>query len=214
MCRDDLCDFWCEYGGILKSAGRVAVYSAAVVAVLLQDLRWSSVDSSALAGFLVFSTVFELLYQLRGNLYRRAAYVVCVVALGIAGLFLAREATRVEAVAKARSAQNAAVRHLVGQMPEAVFALDADEVIRACNGPTRELTGYDPDELVGRPIDALYGPRGGRLACSLRPGESATFRLRRKDGNWVDVRASCLSLPDDPEAHPEDIRVLSLARTG
>ncbi|GIW12107.1 MAG: hypothetical protein KatS3mg061_3164 [Dehalococcoidia bacterium] len=71
--------------------------------------------------------------------------------------------------------------------------------ILSCNPATSAITGYAPQELVGRPLSILQGPGTDRAAIramlkAVRSGETwrATLRHYRKDGSpfWDDLTIS------------------------
>jgi hypothetical protein len=84
--------------GYARAGSRAAVYTSAVGVILFQDWHFGLNDGYSLAFFLLFSLIFELMFLVTGDVPRRFFYVVCLLGLGISGLFLIREAAHVQAV--------------------------------------------------------------------------------------------------------------------
>ena len=49
----------------------------------------------------------------------------------------------------------AELRLLLDDLPEAVFSIDDDRVVRGANTKAAELTGLDHDDIAGRPLREL-----------------------------------------------------------
>jgi signal transduction histidine kinase len=54
----------------------------------------------------------------------------------------------------------------------------------------------EPDELLGKPIDALWRDAGGGLPGPAGP-QPTEVELRRSDGEWARARVRCLAVPED-----------------
>lgn len=97
--------------------------------------------------------------------------------------------------------QTSRLDELFEQAPEAVAVLSTDERIVRVNKEFTRMFGYEPDEVLQRPIDDLIVPeaqKGGSLAYTrlLKQGgrvEVETVR-RRKDGTEMDVSLLAISV--------------------
>ncbi|MDR7867634.1 MAG: HD domain-containing phosphohydrolase [Sporomusaceae bacterium] len=76
---------------------------------------------------------------------------------------------REDAVARARES-DAALKHILEQLPCSVVALDPAFTIKRMNKQVEELTGFTADEVMGRKCYTLFGP--GRV-CDGCPVERA-----------------------------------------
>lgn len=87
---------------------------------------------------------------------------------------------------------------------EAIVVLDLRGRVLDANRACERMTGYGHAELIGLPVRALGGPpqagtwplRVGVLARG--PGQRGLFRLRRRDGEVLDVEATASRLPGHP----------------
>lgn len=86
------------------------------------------------------------------------------------------------------------------------LVVDREWVIRRCEGPVFELTGYRPDEVVGteilRHLDTTWNPLALATVVSAMEGRGLRrpmlFRLRRKDGTYFIAEATANAQMDDP----------------
>jgi PAS domain S-box-containing protein len=108
------------------------------------------------------------------------------------------------------SAETQRLAALFDEGPDAILVVDADGRIRRANDRVRDLFGYDPEELVGSPVDVLVPDavdNHAELVASYfedpeqRPmGAELELRGRRKDGSTfpVDVGLSPIEDEGDP----------------
>ena len=95
--------------------------------------------------------------------------------------------------------------------PDAVVVVDDDGIVVAANDTVLDVLGYQPDEVVGRPIEMLlpdryaatHVPQRDRFRSHRRRrlmGVGVELRARRKDGTEVsvDVSLSPIDTPDGP----------------
>lgn len=104
---------------------------------------------------------------------------------------------------------------------EAVVVVDARErTILACNPAVTEITGYDPDELLGRSTEVLhvdgegyreFGDRSER-ALERKGVFRGEFRLRRKDGCVIPTEHLVSYLEDPDGGNVEPTAVVSVIR--
>lgn len=89
-------------------------------------------------------------------------------------------------------------RRLIEDASDPISIFEKDGAIRYTSPATFELSGYQPEELVGRNFLEFVHPldlekAGGQVAASLGNPQAAirgTSRLRRKDGVWVTIEAT------------------------
>jgi PAS domain S-box-containing protein len=105
--------------------------------------------------------------------------------------------------------QGQLLQQFVEDLPDcAVFILDAEGTVLTWNEGARSILGYAADEIVGRPLAALYAA----TATSSAPAEAmddALARgrheeaalLRHKDGRPLKVRSVLIPLYDARERH-------------
>jgi diguanylate cyclase (GGDEF)-like protein/PAS domain S-box-containing protein len=102
-------------------------------------------------------------------------------------------------------ASEARFRSLVQQSSDLIFVLDTRGVIQFASSSAGRVLGYDPDALVGVALSAVSDPEhAAHVAAFVEmtarlPGVSplAEWRLRRPDGQSVDVEAIASNLIDD-----------------
>ncbi len=111
---------------------------------------------------------------------------------------LAEEVASHRRDAEALLASEARFRHLVEVMGEGMWVLDAEGNTTFVNRRMREILGYSPEEMAGRPLtDFMFAEDFGtaeRNMAQRRAGVGAQhdFRFRRKDGSevWTIVTAN------------------------
>ena len=93
-------------------------------------------------------------------------------------------------------------RSMAQTINRGVWLLDRDGITQFANAYLGDLLGFEPDELIGRPLIDFCFPEDGeaaraRIAGNLR-GESHEFdfRLRRRDGSAVAVLAGTTPVRD------------------
>jgi len=101
------------------------------------------------------------------------------------------------------------LQRFVEDLPDcAVFILDSEGTVLSWNAGARSILGYAADEIVGRPLSALYA--GGATSATpveamgdalARGRHEETIRLRRKDGRPLKVRSVLIPLYDARERH-------------
>jgi len=103
----------------------------------------------------------------------------------------------------AASLENQLVRLTLGDPAPALF-VDPDLLVASCNSATAQLLGYDPAELTGRRIGAIFSAPDEVMDIlshqTLDPQKAYSERatvVRRRDGSLVPVRVEALLLADD-----------------
>lgn len=101
------------------------------------------------------------------------------------------------------------LQRFVEDLPDcAVFILDSEGTVLSWNAGARSILGYAADEIVGRPLSALYA--GGATSATpveamgdalARGRHEETIRLRRKDGRPLKVRSVLIPLYDARDRH-------------
>ncbi|HOX05465.1 MAG TPA: sigma 54-interacting transcriptional regulator [Planctomycetota bacterium] len=108
-------------------------------------------------------------------------------------------------------------RAVIASMVDALLVVSGNDVIRICNQRALELLGCRDEELVGRPLGAIFadgadGPdrEPARLRRALGRGEIHDYDaiLKRCDGGTVPVSLSCALLPPVGAAVPEMVLVV------
>lgn len=97
-------------------------------------------------------------------------------------------------------------RKLVENAHDLILVLNRDGSMRYLSPSARRLTGYEPQELLGRnPFEFVHPEDVGdlmeRFANGLvEPGkvERVTYRSRRRDGSWFVAEAVATNLLEDP----------------
>ena len=105
------------------------------------------------------------------------------------------EAERERAV-QGRRAAEARSHELAETSPDIVTRHDRDGTITAISPACRDVLGYEPEELIGRPCDELVLVEDLPVLLAMRnrarevDDVSATFRLVRRDGSpvWVEAK--------------------------
>ena len=124
--------------------------------------------------------------------------------LGARQLLAMRQQAEIVAEATLRASE-ARFRSLVQQSSDLIFVLDTHGVIQFASSSAGRVLGYDPDALVGVALSAVSDPEHAahvdafvEMTARL-PGVSplAEWRLRRPDGQSVDVEAIASNLLDD-----------------
>jgi PAS domain S-box-containing protein len=114
-------------------------------------------------------------------------------------LVLANAARALEARTRAQSHLAA----IVSSSPSAIVSLSPDGIIRSWNAAAKELFGYAPEEVIGRPVQVLSPPDSVRLFDDLyaqvRAGETvhADVLRRHKDGRLIDVSINVAPMYDE-----------------
>jgi PAS domain S-box-containing protein len=92
---------------------------------------------------------------------------------------------------------------ILESIPEAALAIDGEGVILTANRAVEQLYGYEPDELVGRPIDILVpddAPAGQREVLDQIMGGDVVEDLETqrvaKDGTLIDVAVTLAPMRD------------------
>ena len=97
-------------------------------------------------------------------------------------------------------------RSLVHNSSDVITVVDADSTVRYHTPSSREVLGYDTDELLGARLLDLIHPSDVPLAVALFDEAAdgigpVALRARRADGSTVDVEAISDNLLDDPNVH-------------
>jgi len=101
------------------------------------------------------------------------------------------------------------LQRFVEDLPDcAVFILDPEGTVLSWNAGARSILGYAADEIVGRPLSALYAggatdatPADAMGDALARGRHEETTQLRRKDGRPLKVRSVLIPLYDARERH-------------
>ncbi|TCL64767.1 PAS domain S-box-containing protein [Hydrogenispora ethanolica] len=86
--------------------------------------------------------------------------------------------------------------------PSAVFSVDSEGMITSFNDVAAELTGFSPQEVIGKPCRMFAPTPCVKGACGLycpdvpKPVMSIECRMRKKNGQWMTVLKSADLLRD------------------
>jgi diguanylate cyclase (GGDEF)-like protein/PAS domain S-box-containing protein len=94
-------------------------------------------------------------------------------------------------------------RSLVEATTNVISMVDLAGRIVFVNRACREVLGYEPEEMVGRPVEDFVAPSDRSVAAALfdatkggRPQFQQGIRARRKDGSEIDLRVNAAPLWD------------------
>src|SRR6185312_1592373 len=101
------------------------------------------------------------------------------------------------------------LQRFVEDLPDcAVFILDPEGTVLSWNAGARSILGYAADEILGRPLSALYAGSASNTTPADAMGDALargrheeTTQLRRKDGRPLKVRSVLIPLYDARERH-------------
>lgn len=107
---------------------------------------------------------------------------------------------------EALARSEARFRSIVQHAEDAIVILDEALVIRFVSPSSERMTGYRPEELVGRAAIDLVHPEDAQQAmeavarASLEPSTAVTtiIRVRHRDGNWTTTEVVGSNLLSDP----------------
>ncbi len=129
------------------------------------------------------------------------SWAILPLGLGLTGAVVLAQ-RRAWALARAFEESAARTRRVLDTMPDALVVVDVDGRVVHANARVRGLLGYEPDELLGRPVEQLVpveqrsGHAALRAARAVDPAEALTRRgpselsARHKDGHSVAVEIS------------------------
>ncbi len=128
-------------------------------------------------------------------------------------LSIVRDVTDQVESARALKQREAELQRLLDNMRDVLAETDLHGVVRFATPSHRAATGWEVEELVGRPAWELIHPDDvervrrdlGRRAIE-SGGGAARFRFRRKDGDWLWVEAVARALPG-PDGRPDGLVV-------
>jgi diguanylate cyclase (GGDEF)-like protein/PAS domain S-box-containing protein len=120
-------------------------------------------------------------------------------------LLAVRENVRLLAETAARQ-NEARFRSLVQHSSDVIIVTRANGTMRFVSPSANRVFGYDPSEMVGRPISTLLHPDDRDRASSLFESVSRTpgvtgpveWRFRQPDGSWLSAEILATNLTGDP----------------
>ena len=124
--------------------------------------------------------------------------------IGVVGIV--RDITDRKLIEERQEKSEARFRALLEHSSDAIALFAADGTIVYASAPTKRVTGYLPEALVGRNAFDLVHPDDQDTARALladlvgRPGASVTslLRMRRKDGRWRWIEGTATNLLAEP----------------
>jgi PAS domain S-box-containing protein len=95
---------------------------------------------------------------------------------------------------------------LLAHASDLMVVVDAQGIVQYISPSIRQMGGYEPEEVLGRPFTALMHPEDARVAAGnfaaliSEPGttHAAEFRYRAKDGRWLTLASIAANALDDP----------------
>ncbi len=155
---------------------------------------WPFLVEGQLAGAIALFNAAALSVALRESLEALAGQV---------GLAL-ESAALTEHVLRSESEQHFSA--LVQHSSDVIFVLEPDTTVKYASPSVQRVLGYEPDQLIGQRLDGYMPPKDRALVASaligLRPGsadssEVLEFRVRHRDGAWLDSESLVTSLLDN-----------------
>jgi two-component system, cell cycle sensor histidine kinase and response regulator CckA len=115
------------------------------------------------------------------------------VGVGIAAAYELRYRASIRRAFDEREASERRFRAIFESSPALIVLVDATGIIREINERVRAMLGYEPDELIGRPVEAIVPDESAELHVDLRQalgdhpvdrllGSGRHLAVRRKDG--------------------------------
>jgi len=100
-----------------------------------------------------------------------------------------------------------ALAHHVERIPDPILLLDADLVIRHITAQVTTLLGWEPADVIGRPIAEFLAPEDLPLVLGLAAEHlpvagyvrEVEVHVRRRDGSVRMIEASASTFLHDPE---------------
>ncbi|HWK45420.1 MAG TPA: PAS domain-containing protein [Stellaceae bacterium] len=136
--------------------------------------------------------------------------MVCLILIGLA-VRIDRQIRRHKQADREAIHANAEYRLLADSATDMIFRLDLDFVRRYVSPASRDILGYEPEELVDtKPVDMIHPEDAERVAATYRAladGQehgSVTNRIRHRDGRWIWVEVT-LRLIRDADGQPSGI---------
>jgi diguanylate cyclase (GGDEF)-like protein/PAS domain S-box-containing protein len=139
-----------------------------------------------------------------------------VLAVGVVGLTLLVVVRQIRAVRdnvvllteRAARVNEARFRSLIQHSSDVITIIDETSAVLFVSPSVERVLGYSPGELEGTPLLSMQHPddiargrealsRAGRPAPGA-PTDPAEYRVRHRDGRWVDVESVATNLMDDP----------------
>jgi diguanylate cyclase (GGDEF)-like protein/PAS domain S-box-containing protein len=139
-----------------------------------------------------------------------------VLAVGVVGLTLLVVARQIRAVRdnvvllteRAARVNEARFRSLIQHSSDVITIIDQQSEVLFVSPSVERVLGYSPAELAGLPLLSILHPddvtrgrealtRAGRPAPGA-PTDPAEYRVRHRDGRWIDVESVATNLMEEP----------------
>ncbi len=92
-------------------------------------------------------------------------------------------------------------RTIFSTAPNLIISLNTEGKVIECNGRSRDILGYEPDEIIDQPFDLYVEPcvdGASRFKAEQITGGGLTvnkeLRMRKKDGDTVEIRMNASSI--------------------
>jgi diguanylate cyclase (GGDEF)-like protein/PAS domain S-box-containing protein len=114
-----------------------------------------------------------------------------------------RDITRRVVLEEARAASDRDFRLLAENATDMISRVTPDGIVSYVSPASREILGFEPHELVGRPAAMRVHPDDAQVVHGMAEAladvdviRSPAFRARRKDGTWVWLESACRAVRD------------------
>ena len=123
-----------------------------------------------------------------------------------ASLVIARDITERKQAEEAVQKSERRFRAMIENSWDAIMLVDRQNRVLYYPPPNERITGYKPEDLLGKPADAIIHPDDRQDAEARRRKffalsdsvVSAEYRIRHKNGEWIWVESTAHNLLDDP----------------
>jgi diguanylate cyclase (GGDEF)-like protein/PAS domain S-box-containing protein len=126
-----------------------------------------------------------------------------VVPVGDGVVLTFRDITRRVVLEEARAASDRDFRLLAENATDMISRVTPDGIVSYVSPACREILGFEPHELVGRPAAMRVHPDDVAVVDGLAQAlaevdvvRSPAFRARRRDGTWVWLESACRAVRD------------------
>ncbi|XOV83976.1 MAG: ATP-binding protein [bacterium] len=181
----------------------VGFLGIALAAAHVLGVRSALVWTLIACGLVLFSPVYVAADQMLASSFHQAM-VAMILVVGLATIIV--EHMRFTAVQEAAQAVNELekerirMRTVVESLTPGLIDLEDGRITYIAPG-VRELSGHEPDEVIGSNILSFLHPddvsRALTWLASALPGDHVELRVRHKDGHWVWMKAHLIPIEDD-----------------
>lgn len=187
--KDLFNDYLTKYEGIAAILIRICAYSLAFLICAWASMAFfSGRDAATLSLLIVSSVVIELLSDSRQHGARFWWYAFSILGLVACSVFLVRESIHSRELSTDAKSVSKRFSSMLAEAPGEVLANDVDGNILSVSSGILRLTGYDRDEVIGRPLQILMDDNDAKM-CIAYFQESSRKMRQSDDPGWV-IRTS------------------------